>query len=60
MRTISNIFALDYFLAQAVWAKKQEETLGRSNWSVNIYCTRAASCEDKPGYVQKAEGGEGG
>ena len=23
---------------------------------MNVYCTRAASCEDKPGYLQNAEG----
>ena len=25
--------------------------LGRSNWSVNIYCMKAASYEDKPSYI---------
>jgi len=29
---------------------------GKSSWSVNIYCTRAASCEDKHGYLQNIEG----
>ena len=26
-------------------------------WNVNVYCTRAGRCEDKPGYLQNAEGG---
>ena len=33
--TASNIFTLDYFSAQAV------------NWTVGIYCMKAASCGDK-------------
>ena len=24
---------------------------------VNVYCMRAASCENKPGYLQNAKGG---
>ena len=34
----------------------QEETLGRNSWRVNVYCTRAGSCEDKHGYLQNAGG----
>ena len=31
------------------WAKTvKRETLGRSSWSVKVYCKRAASCEDRP------------
>ena len=30
------------------WAKTvKKETLGRSSWGVNVYCKRAASCEDR-------------
>ena len=36
--------------------RQQEETLGRTSWNVNVYCTRTASCEDKPGYLQNEEG----
>ena len=25
--------------------------LWRNSWSMNVYCTRTASCEDKPGYL---------
>ena len=34
-----------------------KQTLGKNSWSVNVYCMRAGSCEDKPGYLQNAEGG---
>ena len=31
------------------WAKTvKRETLGRSSWSVKVYCKRAASCQDRP------------
>ena len=35
---------------------QQGEMLGRSSWSVNVYCKRVGSCVDKPGYLQNAEG----
>ena len=33
--------------------------LGESNVSKSIYCTRASSCVEKPGYLQNTEGGIG-
>ena len=56
---------LDYLPLRAVLAKraKKEKRTKRSSWSVNVYfyvnvyCNSAARCENKPGYLQKAEGG---
>ena len=70
MRSISNIFALQttfqheqcLFRTSTVlqWAKTvKRETLGRSSWSVKVYCRpkRAASCEDRPGCLQNVDDG---
>ena len=41
----------NYFPAWAVRAQFSNCKDGRSSWNVNVYCTRAASCEDTPGYI---------
>ena len=57
MQTISYIFALQTTSQhEQCGRRRREETLGRSSWNVNVYCTRAGSCEDKPGYLQNVEG----
>ena len=57
MWTISNIFALQTTSQYEQCGQRQrEETLGRSSWNVNVYYTRAGSCEDKPAYLQNTEG----
>ena len=57
MRTISNIFTLQTTSQYKQCGRRQrEERLGRSSWNVNVYCTRAGGCEDKPSYLQNAEG----
>ena len=35
--------------------QRQGQMLGRSSWSVNVYCMRTGSCEDKQNYLQNAE-----
>ena len=53
VRTISNIFTLQTTSQYEQCGQRQrEETLGRSSWNVNVYCMRAGSCEDKPGYLR--------
>ena len=53
---ISNIFALT-FQNEHSFRRRRREKLERSSWSMKVYCMSAASCEDKPGYLQNADGG---
>ena len=51
---LGNIFTLQtHFRHQQCGQRWREETLERNSWSVNVYCTRTGSHEDKPGYLQR-------
>ena len=55
MQRIGN-FCFAFQHKQCGW-RRQEETFGRSSWSVNVYCTSAGNCEDNTGCLQNAESG---
>ena len=58
--------AANYFPARAVPIQNEHSfTMGENgeerdawenSWSVKIYCKRAATCEDRPGYLQNVDG----
>ena len=58
VQTISNIFApqttFQHEHIVQCGRRRREETLRRSSWSVNVYCTRTGSCEVATYRTQKA------
>ena len=53
---LSDSFGPSFVLSDSISILRSLKTLGKSSWSMNIYCTRAASCEEKHGYLENAEG----